>query len=207
MTHDVRPARYVRSLDAATHLLRRVMGDRARQITVRRVQGEHLERAESRKLAECAISVLHHLSYGYGRRFRRVVWSWKMRRNARSCTRRRQAGSAASQVMAKKCGALETYVKFQYLANHSASSREFHELPRTSRNSVIVHSSCFSSLGIFPADLVSSLGSFSSWARSEICAKPTGSVFSEWFAHGAHHRCAETRRDGAALRGTRYRLP
>jgi len=63
MTHDVRPARYVRSFDAAPHLLRHVMGDRARHATVRRVQGEHLERAESRKVAECAISVLYHFSY------------------------------------------------------------------------------------------------------------------------------------------------
>jgi len=57
MTHDVRPARYARSFDAAPHFLRSVMGDRARQTTVRRVQGEHLERAESRKVAEIICDV------------------------------------------------------------------------------------------------------------------------------------------------------
>ena len=34
------------------------------------------------------------------------VWRWEMRRNARSCTRRRDAGSAASQVVAKNPGAV-----------------------------------------------------------------------------------------------------
>jgi hypothetical protein len=68
MAHDVRPARDILSFDATPHLLRRVTGDRARQTTVRRVQGEHLERAESRKVAEC---VLFHFSFGYGRRYSR----------------------------------------------------------------------------------------------------------------------------------------
>jgi len=54
MAHDVHPARGVRSFDAATHLLQRAIGDRARQTTVCRVQGERLERAESRKVADCA---------------------------------------------------------------------------------------------------------------------------------------------------------
>ena len=66
MAHDVRPARDLRSFDATSHLLRRVTGDRARQTTVSRVQGEHLERAETRKVADCEISVLFDFSYGYG---------------------------------------------------------------------------------------------------------------------------------------------
>ena len=57
MAHDVRPARDLRSFDATPHFLRRVTGDRARQTTVSRVQGEHLERAETRKVAACEISV------------------------------------------------------------------------------------------------------------------------------------------------------
>ena len=68
-------ARDVRGFDATPPLLRRVIGDCARQTTVRRMQGEHLERAESRKVTDCAISVLFHFSYGYGRRYRRVVFS------------------------------------------------------------------------------------------------------------------------------------
>ena len=104
-----------------------------------------------------------------------------------------------------RCGALKTYVKLQYLANRSARSREFHAFPRTSRTSL--HSSCFSFLGVFVAHLSCSLGSLSAWARSQTCAHPTGSVCSEWFTHGAHRRCAETRCDGAALRESRCRLP
>ena len=72
MAHDVHVTRDVRSFDAAPHLQRRVIGDRARQTTVRRVQGEHPERAEPRKVADCTISVYLHVSYGYGRRYRRV---------------------------------------------------------------------------------------------------------------------------------------
>jgi hypothetical protein len=68
MAHDVRPARDLRSFDATSHFLRRVTGDCARQTTVSRVQGEHLERAESRKVADCEISVLFDFSYGYGRK-------------------------------------------------------------------------------------------------------------------------------------------
>jgi len=96
-----------------------------------------------------------------------------MRRNARSCTRGRHAGSAASQVVAKKSGAVAPSKRLA----EAAGSREFHEFPSTSRKSVHLHSSCFSSLGVFVANLFCSLGSFSSWARSQICANPKGSVF------------------------------
>mgnify|MGYP006894503510 CR=1 FL=1 len=67
MAHDVRPARDLRSFDATPHLLRRVTRDRARQTTVSRVHGEHLQRAETKKVADCEISVLFDFSYGYGR--------------------------------------------------------------------------------------------------------------------------------------------
>jgi len=66
-------ARDLRSFDATPHLLRRVIYDCARQTTVSRVQGEHLERAQSRKVADRAISVLFYFLYGYGRRHRRVA--------------------------------------------------------------------------------------------------------------------------------------
>ena len=68
MAHDVRPARDLRSFDATPHLLRRVTSDRARQTTVSRVQGEHLERAETRKVEDCEISVLFDFTYGYRRK-------------------------------------------------------------------------------------------------------------------------------------------
>jgi len=68
MAQDVRPARDLRSFDATPHLLRRVTGDRARQSTVSREQSEHLERAETRKVADCEISVLFDCSYGYRRK-------------------------------------------------------------------------------------------------------------------------------------------
>jgi hypothetical protein len=73
MAHDVRPARDLRSFDATPSLLRHVIGYRARQTTVSRVQGEGFERAKSRKVAEGAISVCFSFSYGYGRRYRRVI--------------------------------------------------------------------------------------------------------------------------------------
>ena len=73
MAHDVRPARDLRSFDATPHLLRRVTGDRARQTTVSRVQGEHLERAETRKVADCEISVFYLTSHtDIAVRYRRV---------------------------------------------------------------------------------------------------------------------------------------
>ena len=76
MVHDVRPARHLRSFDAAPPLLRCVIGDRARQTTVSRVQGEHLERAESRKVAHCEISVLFDFSTDMAVRYRRVMRGW-----------------------------------------------------------------------------------------------------------------------------------
>jgi hypothetical protein len=51
-------ARDVQRFDAAPPLLRRVIGDCARQTTVRHMLGEDLKRAESRKVADCAMSVL-----------------------------------------------------------------------------------------------------------------------------------------------------
>ena len=47
-------------------------------------------------------------SFGCRRPFRPPsrVWRWEMRRNARSCTRGRQAGSSASQGIAEKSGAV-----------------------------------------------------------------------------------------------------
>jgi hypothetical protein len=74
MAHDVRPARDLRSFDATPYLLRRVTGGRARQTTVCRVQGEHIERAETRTVADCEISVLFDFSYGYGRK---IQTCWK----------------------------------------------------------------------------------------------------------------------------------
>ena len=55
MAHEVRPARDLRSFDATTPVLRRMIGNCARLTTVSRVQGEHLERAETRKVADWAI--------------------------------------------------------------------------------------------------------------------------------------------------------
>ena len=88
------------------------------------------------------------------------VWRREMRRNARSSTRGRHAGSAASQVVAEKSGAVasskHTSSFFLWLGE-AARSREFREFPSTSRKSVHLHSSCFSSLGVFVANLFCSL--------------------------------------------------
>jgi hypothetical protein len=90
---------------------------------------------------------------------------------------RRVSGVAGRCEKSWRGGALETYVQLQYFSNDSASSREFREIPWTSRNSVYLHSSCFSSLGVLVANLLYFIGSFSSCSRPQICAKPKGSVF------------------------------
>ena len=96
------------------------------------------------------------------------VWRWEMRRNARSCTRGRHAGSAASQVVAKKSGAVAPWKHTSTCNIWPTIQREIREFPSTSRKSVHLHSSCFSSLGVFVANLLCFLGSFSSWwARHE----------------------------------------
>jgi len=56
---------------------------------------------------------------------------------------RRVSGVAGRCEKKWRGGALETYVKLQYLANHSASSREFREFPRTSRKPVHLHCLAF----------------------------------------------------------------
>jgi len=51
------PALDLGDFDATPPVLRRVVGDCARQTTLSCVQGEHLERAESGKVTVCAVSV------------------------------------------------------------------------------------------------------------------------------------------------------
>jgi len=71
-----------------------------------------------------------------------------------SRTARRVSGVAGRCEKMWHGGAHETYVKLHYLANHSASSREFREFPRTFRYSVHLRSSYFSSSGDCVANLL-----------------------------------------------------